>query len=210
MWPADQLSGLDQFFLGFGGSGLAFFAALFVLVASTAAFHRVTPLKVIRGCVGADKFVSTGTTFGYSVKDLYGMLDAYKAPESREGESCRELDLYKAHRLFIALDMIYPVLYSLALAVMLGCLLPYALPTQPNKTRYLTLVPLLAGLCDVVENLSLLHVINRHQSEPANPPHWHWLAAFSSLMTSVKLALLGATMLVILVCLLMAAARLAA
>lgn len=203
MWLAERLSGLDQFFLGFGGNRLVFAAALFVLVASTAALRRVTPLKLISRCVGPDKYLSTGTTFGYGVRDLYRMLDAYKAPESRAAGGCRELDFYKAHRLFIALDMAYPVLYSLALAFMLGCLLPYALPPGRHRTHYLTLVPLLAGLCDLVENLSLLHVINRHQADPTTPPEWHWLAAFSSLVTSVKLVLLAATLLVLLVCLLL-------
>lgn len=202
MWFAEQLTGLDQFFLGFGGNRLAFAAALFVLTASTAAFYRVTPMRLVRRCVGAARFVNTGMRFGYGAGDLYRMLDAYRAPGGEREGACRGLDLYKAHRLFIALDLLYPLLYAPALAVMLGCLLPPALPPGQYKTHYLTLVPLLAGLCDMVENLSLLHVINRHEADPATPPEWHWLAAFSSLMTSVKLLLLSVTLLVLLVCLL--------
>ena len=200
MWPAELLSGLDQFFLGFGGDRLAFAAALLALSASAAAFRRVTPMRLVRRCVGAARFVNTGVRFGYGVGDLYRMLDAYRAPEA-----CRGLDLYKAHRLSIALDLLRPLLYAPALAVMLGCLLPYALPPVRNETHHLTLVPLLAGLCDVVENLSLLHVINRHEADPATPPRRRRLAAFSSLMTSVKLSLLGATLLVLLSCLLIVA-----
>jgi hypothetical protein len=202
VWLAELLNGLDQFFLGLGGNRLAFAAALFVLAASTAAFYRVTPMRLVRRCVGTARFVNTGMRFGYGAGDLYRMLDAYRAPEGKREGACRGLDLYKAHRLFIALDMIYPLLYAPALAVMLGCLLPHALPPEQNRTHYLTLVPLTAGLCDVVENLSLLHVVNRHEADPATPPEWHWLAAFSSLMTSVKLMLLSLTLLVLLACLL--------
>lgn len=202
MWLAEQLSRLDQFFLGFGGSRLAFVAALAVFLVSTAALDRVTPLKAIARCVGADNYVSTGMSFGYRVADLYTMLDAYKDPASRRGAGCGEADFYKAHRCFIALDMIYPVLYSLSLAVMLGCLLPYVVPPAGGyRPHYLTLVPLLAGLCDVIENLSLLFVINRHQAGQKS----YWLAAFSSLMTSAKIVLFAATLFVILVGLLMAA-----
>ncbi len=197
MWLTEQLSRLDQFFMSLGGNRLAFLAALVVLVASTVALDRLTPLKEIKKRLGDKTYISTGMTFGYRPADLYAMLDAYRDESDRVKDDAKEFDYYKAHRFFIALDMIYPLLYSVSLAVMLGCLLPYAAPHEHAKIHYLTLVPLLAAVFDYLENLSLLAVINGHEAD--HTARHNGLAAFSSAMTTAKLALLYATLFVVVV-----------
>ena len=187
MWLAEQLSKLDRVFLSLGESRLAFFTALAILILSTVALARITPLKGIQQRLG-EKYVSTGMTFGYRPADLYAMLDEYR----------QDQDLYKAHRLFIALDMIYPLLYSVSLAVMLGGLVRYAVPADVYaKIHCLTLVPLLAAVCDYLENLSLLAVINLHEADSS--ARHNGLAAFSSAMTTAKLLLHYAALFVVVV-----------
>ena len=180
MWPGNYLSALDHYFMGFRGHHAAFVVALVVLVGSTVALGVWNPKDDIRRRLGASYF-STDMAFGYGADDLYAMLGKYGG------------DDYKAHRLFILFDVLYPLLYSISAAVMLGYLLPHALPEeQYARVRYLTLVPLAAALFDLLENLSMLFVLNAHEGNPAGRSDG--LVCFSSAMTMLKTVFINATL----------------
>lgn len=186
MWLTDQLSRLDQYFMSFGGNRLAFFAALAVLLGSTIALGIVHPKRIIENDFKKDSLgeylFSTDKTFGYRADDLYRMLNHY----DESG------DHHKAHRCFIFLDLIYPFLYSIPAAIMIGCLLPLVAPTTYTKIHYLTLVPLAMAVFDILENLSMLLVINWHEADRS--ARHYGMVAFSSAMTMIKIILICATL----------------
>lgn len=180
MWLADNLSALDQYFMGFRGHHAAFVVALLVFVGSSVALGVFQPKDDIRKRIGADCF-STDTAFGYRPAELYAMLDRYRSED------------YKAHKLFIFLDLIYPLLYSVSLAIMLGYLIPLLAPEEHTRIHYLTLLPLAAAVFDVLENLSMLLILNLREGNAAGRSDA--LACFSSAMTMTKLVLVYATLL---------------
>lgn len=171
---------LDEYFMSFRGHHAAFVAALVVLVCATVVLGVLRPREDIRRRLGPAYF-ATDTAFGYRPSELYAMLERYAG------------DDYKAHRLFIFLDLIYPLLYSVALAVMLGYLLPHMLPEDAlSRTHYLTLLPLAAAVFDLLENLSMLLILNLREGNPAGRSDL--LANFSSAMTMTKLVLVYAAL----------------
>ena len=178
MWPTEQLLRLDQFFLSFRGSTGAFIAAFAVAFASSLALDILNPKNGIRKRL-RESYFSTDVTLGYGAERLYAMLGKYQG------------DDYKAHRLFIALDLIYPLLYAVSAAIMLGYLLPEVLPQGCAAIRSLTLVPLAAALFDILENLSMLLVLNRHEADPSSRSEG--LVGYSSAMTMLKIVLICAT-----------------
>lgn len=185
MWLVNQLAALDQHFMSFKGHHVAFAVALAILIVSTVALGAVHPKADIRRRLGPD-FFSTDTAFGYRADDLYAMLGKY------------ESDDYKAHKLFIALDLIYPLLYSISAAVMIGYLIPFVAGAEgAPRIHCLTLVPLAAAVCDLLENLSMLLILNLREGNVAGRSNA--LACFSSAMTMAKLILIYATLLLTLV-----------
>lgn len=184
---------LDDYFMSFRGHHAAFVAALLLLVASTGALSFLRPKEDIRRRLGAAYF-STDRAFGYRPAELYAMLECYAG------------DDYKAHKLFIFLDLFYPLLYSFSAAVMLGYLAPLVRADDHAPLHLLTLLPLAAALCDILENLSMLLILNLREGNPAGRSNL--LANFSSAMTTVKLIFIYATLLLLATGLLALLARL--
>lgn len=171
---------LDDYFMSFRGHHAAFVVALAVLVGSTVLLGVLRPREDIRRRLGPAYF-ATDTAFGYRPAELYAMLERYAG------------DDYKAHRLFIFLDLFYPLCYSLSLAVLLGYLLPHLVPEDAlPRTHYLTLLPLAAAFFDLLENLSMLLILNLREGNPAGRSDL--LANFSSAMTMIKLVLVYAAL----------------
>lgn len=166
----------DQFFVKYASPLLA----LAILVGFTAFLGHFNPKNDIIRRLGGDYF-STDQTWFYKPRKLFDMLDKY-SPEDRE-----------AHVQFIYLDLAYPVIYSLTLAILLASLLPVWLPALHAKFPYLILLPVAAAIFDYLENLSMLWIVCRYSANyrPSG------LAIFSSAMTIFKLLLLSGTLLLL-------------
>jgi hypothetical protein len=154
--------------------------ALSALVFSSKYFDRANPKAKIAARV--PNYFSTDMTFGYSPADLVAVLRNYKGED------------FDAHRAFISLDMRYPVFYSISLALLVACLLP-ALPAQ-ERVHFLWLLPILAALFDYAENLSMGAALDRFQS--SGGASGAGVMRLASVMTSIKLTLLYATLFVVL------------
>ena len=91
-------------------------------------------------------------------------------------------------------DMIFPIGYALTFAFISGWFLVRLLPLN-HQLQWLSLIPLISGLADVLENLSLV------LCNLAYPGRIDWLVRFASLLTRVKFGLLpiGLVFLIIIV-----------
>ena len=91
-------------------------------------------------------------------------------------------------------DMIFPIGYALTFAFMSAWFLVRLLPLD-HRLQWLSLIPLISGLADVIENLSLV-ICNL-----VYPGRIDWLVQFAHLMTKVKFGLLpiGLVFLIIIV-----------
>lgn len=91
-------------------------------------------------------------------------------------------------------DMIFPVSYALTFALISAWFLVRLLPLD-HRLQWLIMVPLISGLADVIENLSLV-ICNL-----AYPGRIDWLVRFAHLLTKVKFGLLpvGLVFLIIIV-----------
>ena len=91
-------------------------------------------------------------------------------------------------------DMIFPIGYALTFAFISAWFLVRLLPLD-HRLQWLSMIPLISGLADVVENLSLV-ICNL-----AYPGRIDWLVRFAHLLTKVKFGLLpiGLVFLIIIV-----------
>lgn len=80
-------------------------------------------------------------------------------------------------------DLLFPISYALAFACTSAWFLVRLLPLD-HPGQWLSLTPLLAGLADILENLSLV-VINWRYPTPVD-----WLAQTASALTMVKFGLM--------------------
>lgn len=111
------------------------------------------------------------TLFYYNSHRLYGVLDSL-------GASGRA-----AYRTFLlTLDTGFPLLYSSALALSIRVLLRLAAP-KLARASILYLLPLLAGLLDYMENVSMLLVLSNY------PGRLDTIAAIAGCLTSGKWSL---------------------
>lgn len=104
----------------------------------------------------------------------------------------------KGRRAYLALhlfpDTLFPIGYSLAFAFMSAWFLVRLLPLN-HRLQWLSMIPLISGLCDVLENLSLV-VANL-----VYPGRIDWLVRVAHLLNKVKFGLLpiGLVFLIIIV-----------
>ena len=80
-------------------------------------------------------------------------------------------------------DMIFPIGYALTFAFISAWFLVRLLPLD-HRLQWLSMIPLISGLADVIENLSLV-ICNL-----AYPGRIDWLVRFAHLLTKVKFGLL--------------------
>lgn len=91
-------------------------------------------------------------------------------------------------------DTLFPIGYALAFALTSAWFLVRLLPLD-HALQWLSLIPLISGLADVIENLSLV------LANLAYPGRIDWLVRFAHLLTKVKFGLLpiGLVFLIIIV-----------
>lgn len=129
---------------------------------------------------------------GVTILDLrtdFSPDDAYELFSALGTEGRRA---YLALHLFP--DTLFPIGYSLAFAFMSAWFLVRLLPLN-HRLQWLSMIPLISGLCDVLENLSLV-VANL-----VYPGRIDWLVRVAHLLNKVKFGLLpiGLVFLIIIV-----------
>jgi hypothetical protein len=123
---------------------------------------------------------------GYTPAEAYELISGYGA----DGRA------YYVSKLLIN-DTVFPVAYSLLFAATIALLLKRL--TRPDSgLRYLALLPLAGGVLDLLGNAGLISLLLSY------PARLDWLAATTGLITTVKLAVNGTSMLLIGACLLLA------
>jgi hypothetical protein len=80
-------------------------------------------------------------------------------------------------------DILFPITYALAFAFTVAWFLVRLLPLD-HPLQWLSLTPLISGLADILENLSLVI------SSLVYPSRIDWLAQVASLMTKIKFGLM--------------------
>lgn len=106
--------------------------------------------------------------FFYTPERVYGMVEAY-GPEVRI-----------QYRTFaLTADVIYPVVYTLLFGLLISWLFRRGLAPD-SRLHGLNLVPLGAGIFDLLENLAIAGMLTIHPSTPA------WLAWAATVLTMAK------------------------
>lgn len=106
--------------------------------------------------------------FAYTPETVLSMMGSY----GDEGRS-----FYK--NFTPTIDLFYPIIYSLFLALLIAFLFKKSLPAK-SKMHYLSVVPLFSWIFDWLENINILIML---YSYPKFPPV---IANLSSIFTSVK------------------------
>jgi hypothetical protein len=153
--------------------------SLLVLIGSTYVVGKLNPSEEITKSIEVP-YVSIGMTFGYEPAALYGMLDAMDAHHNGA-------ELKAKFRRFFYYDLIYPWFYALAGAVLIAYLQRGYNSTHTVSMHYLWVLPIVAGLLDYAENLSMLRVLSIYEGKPLTT-----LVGFSRLMTMLKLVFIYA------------------
>ncbi|WP_420645377.1 hypothetical protein [Candidatus Leptofilum sp.] len=112
------------------------------------------------------------------LRDAFSPDDAYElfAALGTEGRQAYLI-------LHLVPDMIFPIGYALTFAFLSAWFLVRLLPLD-HRLQWLSLIPFISGLADVLENLSLV-ICNL-----AYPGRIDWLVQFAHLLTKVKFGLL--------------------
>jgi len=118
--------------------------------------------------------------FYYSSFQVYEHLTAL-GEDGRSAYTCMALSA----------DLVFPVIYSLALSVALMLTLKKLCPPA-SRFRYLCLFPFLIVIIDWCENLSLAFVVQTFPEQVA------WIVSFASFFTSLKWSLVVITVLMLL------------
>lgn len=111
-------------------------------------------------------------------------LFMYTPEAAREVLACLGPLLGRYRLVELTLDLVYPVVYSLFLSMVLTALLRNT-PLEQKLLRYLPLLPILAWLSDLLENLGIVTMISLYPEIPRP------LAAAASLCTSMKWVFVG-------------------
>jgi hypothetical protein len=147
-------------------------------------------------------FVMNGTTLPFStpiVEEHSGGVPILDMRMSYTPEEAYELFMAlgiagrQAYRtLHLVPDMLFPISYALLFAFTSAWFLVRLLPLE-HPLQWLSLTPLISGLADILENLSLVI------SSLAYPVRMDWLVQFAALLTKIKFGLMpvGAVFLLI-------------
>lgn len=151
-------------------TGWVALSALVVFLLFTA---LVLPQQALRAEQATGAAESPDTSFSYAADDLYQMAESY-GPEGRVAYT----------RARFTFDLIWPLVYTAFLVTAISWLYAESFPADSRWQRA-NLVPVLAALFDVLENLSTSLVMLRY---PARTPVVDLLAP---LFTSSKWVLVG-------------------
>ena len=143
--------------------------------------------------VGALAFIMNGTKLPFStptIEDHAGglrILDmrfSYGPDEANRWFEALGTDGRRAYLMLHLLpDMLFPACYSLAFACTAAWFLVRLLPLD-HPLQWLSLTPLISGVADILENLSLV-IVNW-----SYPSRIDWLAHTASVLTKIKFGLM--------------------
>ena len=160
-------------------------AAAFVLIVVSALFFMFNPTQTIEArfkeALNHDLFFRTNLSL-YSPRKLYAMLDAYAEAD------------YRAHYKSLYLEFIYPLIYAVAMALIIVYLQNELRPPDATVSPYPVLIPLAAALADYLENISQYLILRRYQAQQRRAGA---LVFFSVTMTALKILLFIASLLLI-------------
>lgn len=138
-------------------------------------------------------FIMNGTDWSFStptIEDHSGglrILDMRLSYGPQEANELFEALGAEGRRAYLMLhlipDMLFPVCYSMALACTSAWFLVRLLPLT-HPLQWLALTPLISGVADTLENLSLV-VVNA-----SYPDRVDWLVHMASLLTKIKWGLM--------------------
>ena len=123
--------------------------------------------------------ITPDTTFFYHAADLVTMAEIY-------GESGRHL--YGISR--VRFDVLFPLLYGFTLSIAMSWLLKRLLKKE-RKWCFLNLLPFIAALFDLLENLFATIVFSSYPDVP------NWLLMITPIFSLLKWVLLGVSALII-------------
>lgn len=159
--------------------------AAFVCAVASALFFQFNPTRAIearfKDALNHDLYFNTGFSL-YGPRKLYAMLDAYTEAD------------YRAHYKSLYLDFIYPLIYAAPLSLIIVYLQNEIRPPDASVSPYPVLIPLAAALADYLENITLLLVLRRYQTQRTKA---NGLVILSATMTVIKILLLGVSILII-------------
>jgi hypothetical protein len=160
--------------------GTLAWAALVALVAAVAVFTWLDAKKPIKD--GLQEYFSTDTTFNYKPARLFGMLRKYHdQADDRDRQK-----YFDAHRYFIKVDFVFALVYTVASIILILYLSGALSPPFPSWLRHLWLIPLVVGVCDILEGFTMWRVLEDYRGGlPVSPPTI--TARLSSALTSVKI-----------------------
>lgn len=143
--------------------------------------------------VGALAFIMNGTDLPFSTPTIEDHAGGLRVLDMRLSYGPEEADdLFEAlgadgRRAYMVLhlvpDLLFPVAYSLAFALTSAWFLVRLLPLD-HPLQWLSLLPLVSGAADILENLSLV------VANVAYPSRVDWLPQLASLLTRVKFGLM--------------------
>jgi hypothetical protein len=159
--------------------------AAFVFVCCSALIFTLNPRRAtearFKEALNGDLFFTPDAGL-YGPRKLYAMLDAYTEAD------------YRAHYKLLYLDFIYPLIYALALALIIVRLQNQFRPPDATVSPYPVLIPLAAALADYLENISIYLLLRRYETQHKRATA---LVVFAALMTVIKLLLFLASVLII-------------
>ena len=147
-------------------------------------------------------FIMNGTALPFSTPTIeehsggipiLDMRMSYTPEEAYQLFSALGIAGRQAYRtLHLVPDMLFPISYALLFAFTVAWFLVRLLPLE-HPLQWLILTPLISGLADILENLSLV------VSSLMYPNRVDWLVQFASLLTKIKFGLMpvGAVFLII-------------
>ena len=149
-------------------------------------------------------FIMNGTALAFSTPTIeehsggvpiLDMRMSYTPEEAYQLFSALGIAGRQAYRtLHLVPDILFPISYSLLFAFTVAWFLVRLLPLE-HPLQWLILIPLISGLADILENLSLV------VSGLVYPNRMDWLAQVASLLTKIKFGLMpiGLVFLIIIV-----------
>jgi hypothetical protein len=163
--PISRLSLLYRWFAARAGRKAVFLTLFLVLCMNVLLFFIMQQILPAGGSVAAIPDLE----FGYTADQIYTWLTAY-------GERGRSFYLLTA--LFV--DMVYPIIYTLAFIFAFVTILENSFPRLVNSLHKYTFLPVLVLILDVIENsCSAILLLNY----PVQLPN---LVAFASALTQTK------------------------
>jgi len=147
-------------------------------------------------------FIMNGTALSFSTPTIEAHSGGVPILDMRISYTPDEAyELYKAlgtagrqayRTLHLVPDMLFPISYALLFAFTGAWFLVRLLPLE-HPLQWLILTPLISGMADILENLSLV------VSGLAYPNRMDWMAQIASLLTKIKFGLMpaGAVFLII-------------